>query len=68
MLGHDFDKNKVLLSIFMKLSGRNHLNKLDWLTPQVHLVVYYRSLKSFPLFVVGPLYTLSVPASFYLVF
>ena len=34
MLGHDFDKNKVLLSIFLKFYSRNNLNKFDWLTSQ----------------------------------
>ena len=34
MRGDVLDKSNVLLSIFMKFGSRNHLNKLDLLTPQ----------------------------------
>ena len=34
MRGNDFEENKVVPSIFMQLWSRNHVNKLDRLTPQ----------------------------------
>ena len=42
MRRNDFVKNKVQPSIFMNLWSRNHLNKLDWLTPQdLYYIVSY---------------------------
>ena len=34
MRGNYFEENKVVPSIFMQFRSRNHMNKLDSLTPQ----------------------------------